>query len=194
MKERLKLYGLFKPFPTIFVKNNLDMNKILIIAIVALTSFSNANAQAGFTSTIDDKNVTILNGIITKNDVANNTAFKSWYAGNQTSYKADTAIVNAMANAKDKVQYVVFGGTWCEDTQSILPKFFKLQEESGTSENNISFYGVDRSKKTLGNLTAAFKITNVPTIIVMKDGKEIGRVVEYGKTGKWDAELAALVK
>ncbi len=170
------------------------MNKILIIALVAITSFGNANAQAGFTSTIDDKNVTILNGIISKNDVAENAAFKNWYPANQASYKADTAIINALANAKDKVQYVVFGGTWCEDTQSILPKFFKLQEESGTSENNISFYGVDRTKKTLGNLTAAFKITNVPTIIVMKDGKEIGRVVEYGKTGKWDAELAALVK
>jgi thiol-disulfide isomerase/thioredoxin len=170
------------------------MNKILIIAIVALTGFNNANAQVGFTSTIDDKNVTILNGILSKNDVATNVAFKNWYAGNQTSYKPDTAIVNAMANAKDKVQYVVFGGTWCEDTQFILPKFFKLQEESGIPESNISFYGVDRKKITLGNINAAFKITNVPTIIVMKDGKEIGRVVEYGKTGKWDAELAALVK
>ena len=177
-----------------FVKNNLDMNKILMIAIVAITSFGNANAQAGFTSTIDDKNVTILNGIITKNDVANNGAFKSWYAVNQSSYKTDTTIVNALANAKDKVQFVVFGGTWCEDTQNILPKFFKLQEESGISENNISFYGVDRSKKTLGNLTTAFKITNVPTIIVMKDGKEIGRVVEYGKTGQWDKELSELLK
>lgn len=170
------------------------MNKILLTAVVILLSISNAISQTGFTSTIDDKNVTILNGIITKNDVANNGAFKSWYAVNQSSYKTDTTIVNALANAKDKVQFVVFGGTWCEDTQNILPKFFKLQEESGISENNISFYGVDRTKKTLGNLTAAFKITNVPTIIVMKDGKEIGRVVEYGKTGKWDAELAALVK
>jgi len=170
------------------------MNKFLLLSFVGLVSFSAATAQASFTTTVDDKNVTILNGILTKNDVAENVAFKNWYAGNQTSYKADTAIINAMVTAKDKVQYVVFGGTWCEDTQFILPKFFKLQQESGTSENNISFYGVDRTKKTLGNLTAAFKITNVPTIIVMKDGKEVGRVVEYGKTGKWDAELAALLK
>ena len=170
------------------------MNKILIIAIVAILGFNNANAQAGFTSTIDDKNVTILNGILTKNDVAENAAFKNWYPANQASYKADTSVINALANAKDKVQYVVFGGTWCEDTQFILPKFFKLQEQAGITENNISFYGVDRSKKTIGNITAAFKITNVPTIIVMKDGKEVGRVVEYGKTGKWDVELAALVK
>ena len=98
-----------------------------------------------------------------------------------------------MANTKDKVQYVVFGGTWCEDTQFILPKFFKLQEQSGLSESRLSLYAVDRSKKTLGNIADAFKITNVPTIIVMKDGKEIGRVVEYGKTGKWDTELGQIL-
>jgi len=28
----------------------------------------------------------------------------------------------------------------------------------------------------------------------MKDGKEVGRVVEYGKTGKWDTELGQILK
>jgi hypothetical protein len=39
-----------------------------------------------------------------------------------------------------------------------------------------------------------FNIKNVPTIIALKEGKEVGRVVEYGKTGKWDAEVAEIVK
>jgi hypothetical protein len=34
---------------------------------------------------------------------------------------------------------------------------------------------------------------NVPTIIVLKDGKEIGRVVEYGKTGMFDKELGEII-
>ena len=41
--------------------------------------------------------------------------------------------------------------------------------------------------------TDAFNVVNVPTIIVMKDGKELGRVVEYGNTGKWDKELADIL-
>ena len=60
-------------------------------------------------------------------------------------------------------------------------------------DNNITFFGVNRSKKTLGNITNAFGIINVPTIIIMKDGKEAGRVVEYGKTGKWDVELSEII-
>ena len=169
------------------------MKKLLLVGVISI-SFATANAQTPFTTTVDKNNVTILNGIVAKNDIATNVAFANWYSGNQNNYKPDTSVTNAMANTKDKVQYVVFGGTWCEDTQFILPKFFKLQEQSGLSENNISIYAVDRNKKTLGNIAGAFKITNVPTIIVMREGKEVGRVVEYGKTGKWDTELAQILK
>jgi hypothetical protein len=33
----------------------------------------------------------------------------------------------------------------------------------------------------------------VPTIIVYKNGKELGRVVEYGKYGVFDKELAEII-
>ncbi len=170
------------------------MKKIILISIIVMMIVNDANAQTPYINTVNDRKETVLNGIITKYALANNEVLKTWYEANKNSYKPDTAVVAAMEAAKGKVQYVVFGGTWCEDTQFILPKFFKLQEQAGVADNAISFYGVDRAKKTLGNLNDAFKITNVPTIIVMKDGKEVGRVVEYGKTGKWDVELAALLK
>jgi hypothetical protein len=64
---------------------------------------------------------------------------------------------------------------------------------SGITDNTITFFGVNRAKKSLANIADAFGIINVPTIIVMKDGKETGRVVEYGKTGKWDKELAEIL-
>jgi thiol-disulfide isomerase/thioredoxin len=170
------------------------MKKIISLAIIANMISHHTNAQTPYTNTINDRKETVLNGIITKYAIANNDVLKTWYGANQTSYKPDAAVLSAMEAAKGKVQFVIFGGTWCEDTQFILPKFFKLQEQAGIADNSISFYGVDRAKKTLGNINDAFKITNVPTIIVMKDGKEVGRVVEYGKTGKWDMELAELVK
>jgi thiol-disulfide isomerase/thioredoxin len=170
------------------------MKKIILASAMVLAILGSINAQTPYTNTMNEKKETILNGIITKYAIANNEALKTWYGTNQASYKPDAAVLAAMEAAKSKVQFVVFGGTWCEDTQFILPRFFKLQEQAGIADNSISFYGVDRAKKTLGNLNDAFKITNVPTIIVMKDGKEVGRVVEYGKTGKWDEELAEIVK
>jgi thiol-disulfide isomerase/thioredoxin len=172
------------------------MKRFFILTAVLYTAIStNLNAQTPYTSSKDEKHpeVTVLNGIISKYALQNYDSFM-WYLSNQGIYDPAPEIIKAMELAKDKVQFVIFGGTWCEDTQFIIPRFFKLQEKSGFPDKSISFFGVNRAKETLGNITAAFKITNVPTIIVMKDGKEIGRIVEYGKTGKWDTELAELLK
>ena len=171
------------------------MKRIFFTGMLILITAGSVIAQTPYTVSKDEKHpeVTVLNGVITKYALINDPQY-NWYPSNQGYYTPATEIINAMEAAKDKVQFVIFGGTWCEDTQFIIPKFFKLQELSGLPDNSISFFGVNRAKQTLGNIAAAFKITNVPTIIVMKDGKEVGRVVEYGKTGKWDVELAELLK
>ena len=171
------------------------MKKYALLIFFFATVQSGLFAQAQYEILKDEKHPEqcILRGIINKYLVQNDTAYGKWYNSSQNYYNPDTATLNAFERAKGKVQFVVFGGTWCEDTQFILPKFFALQEKSGVPDANITFWGVDRTKKTMGNIATAFGITNVPTIIVMKDGKEIGRVVEYGKTGKWDKELASIL-
>ncbi len=171
-------------------------NKIFILFIIIIFNLT-ANlsyGQAAYEILQDEKHpeVKVLKGLITKSIIESDTASFKWYAANQKYYQPDTAIIGALKR-NNKVQYMVFGGTWCEDTQFILPKFFKLQEKAGIIDSNTVLFGVNRDKKTLGNIASAFNITNVPTIIVMKEGKEIGRVVEYGKTGKWDKELADIV-
>jgi thiol-disulfide isomerase/thioredoxin len=84
-------------------------------------------------------------------------------------------------------------GTWCDDSHFIIPKFYTLLDASGFSKDRVTLIGVDRAKKTLSHLAEALNIINVPTIIVMKDGKELGRVVEYGKYGLFDKELAEII-
>jgi thiol-disulfide isomerase/thioredoxin len=168
------------------------MKRYLLIALLMGCTVTIVNAQTPYTYTNDGESI-ILNGIISKYILQNDPAFK-WYAGSQSGYIPNAGALKGMEAAKSKVKYVIFGGTWCSDTQFILPKFFKLQEMSGVPDNNVSFFAMNRDKKTLGNVGDAFNVTNVPTIIVMKDGKEIGRVVEYGKTGKWDEELSAILK
>lgn len=170
------------------------MKKIVLALLVAIAITPAVVAQAQYEASQDEKHpeVKIVRGLVNKYMIQNDTAFK-WYSQSQGYYNPDTATLNAMAAAKGKYQFVVFGGTWCEDTQFILPKFFKLQEKSGLPDEAITMFGVNRAKTSLGNIAKAFNVTLVPTIIVMKEGKEVGRVVEYGKTGKWDKELAALL-
>ncbi len=139
------------------------------------------------------ENSKIFKGIIHKEDLTGDTTFK-WYSESQRIYPhPDTAAVAAFKNNSDKIYFIIFGGTWCEDTHFVLPKFFKIQEASSFPESRIILFGVDRNKTTTGSIAQAMGIINVPTIIVMKNGKELGRVIEYGKTGKWDKELADII-
>ena len=170
-----------------------NMKACLMIVLVLFIS-SKLFAQTSYETSKDaeDTTVKVLKGIITKYIIESDTSF-TWYIPNQTMYTPDSAIVNTFKREKDSVEFILFGGTWCDDTQFILPKFFKLQEESGIADSAITFFAVDTKKKTSGNIADAFHITNVPTIIIMKNGKELGRVIEYGKTGKWDKELADIL-
>jgi thiol-disulfide isomerase/thioredoxin len=171
------------------------MKRSLLILLFFISVKTELLAQSQYEISKDEKHPEqqIIRGIVNKYLVQNDTAYSKWYNNSQNSYNPDTATLNAFERAKGKIQFVVFGGTWCEDTQFILPKFFKLQEKAGVPDNTITFFTVNRAKRSLGSIAEAFNVTLVPTIIVMKEGKEIGRVVEYGKTGKWDKELAAIL-
>ena len=167
--------------------------KHFLLAFFSLLIFSFAGKAQQYETLTDSLHPKekILKGIISKSDLANNPDYNKWYTESQKIYPVPNEdAVKGMRKNKDNVNIVIFGGTWCEDTQFILPKFFRMQEASGFPEDRITLYAVDRHKKTTGSIAEDYHITNVPTIIVMKDGKEVGRVVEYGKTGKWDKEFA----
>lgn len=134
----------------------------------------------------------MLRGIVTKEQITQDTAFH-WYTDNLKTYTPDATAVAALKAKASTVSLVIFGGTWCHDTQNILPKYFSILQAAGFPEDKVTLIAVDRSKTTVGNLQKPFNITNVPTLIIMKDGKEQGRIIEYGKTGLADKELGEML-
>ena len=70
-------------------------------------------------------------------------------------------------------------GTWCGDSQHETPIFYKLMDAINFDYKNLTMIAVNRSKETPDNLQEGLKITNVPTFIFYKKGKEMGRFVEY---------------
>jgi thiol-disulfide isomerase/thioredoxin len=167
------------------------MKKLLFLAI-AILSFQYIFAQPSAQVSRDTDGNKILKGFINKKELATDTAF-AWYAQNSKGFTPSADAVQQYSANKDSVNFIIFGGTWCDDTKNLLPKFFATTDAAGISENYITLIGVDRNKKTFYNLTEAFGVTNVPTFIVMKNGKEIGRVVEYGKIGSPEKEVAQII-
>jgi thiol-disulfide isomerase/thioredoxin len=167
------------------------MKKTFFFALI-LFSVQSIFAQSSVEVSRDASGTKILKGFMNKKELAADTAF-GWYAQNIKSFTPNADVVKQYSAGKEGVSLVVFGGTWCGDTQVLLPKFFATTDAAGVPENHITLIGVDRSKKTLFNLAEAFAVTNVPTFIVMKDGKEVGRVVEYGKTGMPEKEVGEII-
>lgn len=132
-------------------------------------------------------------GIISRELIETDTSFQ-WYAENLKGYKPNQRALEGMKKYADSIQLLVFMGTWCEDSHVVIPKFFSLLDMAGFPSSRLTLIGVDRDKKTLGHLAEALDVINVPTIIVLKNGKELGRVVEYGKYGLYDIELGEILE
>jgi len=168
---------------------------IFLLSSSILTSCSTTQQIVTETKTYEasvDAESKIIKGYISRSAIENDTAFK-WFKENMKWGNADAAAVKAFQANGNNVHFVIFGGTWCSDTQNLLPLFYRLADKSSLPDNKITLIGVDREKTALNDFHKAFNITRVPTFIVMKDGKEIGRVVEYGKYGAIDKELGEIV-
>lgn len=169
------------------------MKKNQLFVIVILFFSSLVSAQDQFLVLVERPNEKTLKGIISREVLQKDTSFK-WYAENLKNYSPNAAALEGLKKNKDSVQLLTFMGTWCEDSQFIIPKLYSLMDAAGFSQDRITLVGVDRKKQTLSHLAEALNITNVPTIIALKNGKEIGRVIEFGKYGLFDMELGDILK
>ncbi len=148
-------------------------------------------AQKGYEVSTDSSGK-MLKGLISRDILENDTAFR-WFHDNQAGFTPDPETV-AILKAKGSVlRFVVFGGTWCDDTQNLLPKFFSLMDAAGIGNDQLTIIAVDRRKKSINHLPEEMHLTNTPTFIVLKQDKELGRVVEYGKNGQWQKEIGEIV-
>jgi thiol-disulfide isomerase/thioredoxin len=168
------------------------MKKFFIAVFILLVAFVPGFSQSQYEIVPDRNGEKIFKGIISREVLENDSSIK-WYAQNLKGYTPDAMALAGLKKYSDSIQLLVFMGTWCEDSHFIIPKFFTLLDAAGFPKDKVSLIGVDRSKKTLSHLTEALGIINVPTIIVMKKGKEVGRVVEYGKYGAFDKELGEII-
>jgi len=150
-------------------------------------------AQDFYEISRDPNGSKVLKGIITRKDLSSDTAF-SWFHENQKGYKPYAEAVASIRKNRDSIQLIAFSGTWCGDSKFIIPKFFSLLDSAAFSQDRLTLIAVDRKKTTTSHLAEAFNIISIPTLIVMKEGKEIGRVVEYGKNGMFDKELGEIIK
>lgn len=141
--------------------------KLIFISSLISQSFTNKNG---------DKH---LWGIVTT-DHFKEEPFAEWFTKSQEKYTSTLTKKDGKNLRKTKVK--AFLGTWCGDTQFLLPKFVKAWEAMGLDKDQIEFIALhvedEKYKQGPNKETDDYAIHKVPTFVFEKDGKEIGRIVE----------------
>ena len=103
----------------------------------------------------------------------------------------ETALL--LESAFDGAEVIVFLGTWCSDSRRELPRLWRALDDIGADHpDQIHYIGVDRDKQEPSELLAGHELLYVPTFIVRRDGREVGRIVEVSPDGI-ERDLLALL-
>lgn len=87
----------------------------------------------------------------------------------------------------------VFFGEWCHDSMREVPRLITLFEQVNNANIQVEYFGLDLKKSDPQGIALAHSIRRTPTVIVYRNGKELGRFLEYPLTD-WANDIASLAR
>ena len=121
-----------------------------------------------------------LLGHVTRDEVR---AYRPWQPLFVEPYQPDPGALAAISGNASDVTMLLIVATWCPDSKREVPRFFAIMDAAGIRESQLTMVGVDRTKKDAEGLTEKWGITRVPTFVFLRNGQEVGRVVERTPAG-----------
>ncbi len=117
-----------------------------------------------------------LIGIIDKNHLKKKP-YQKWYDKHYSEYTVNKEVVKKSNLFKD-ICFVVFIGTWCDDSQKHVSHLYKILDKLHFDYKNIKIVGVNKRKKARG-LEKNYRIDKVPTFFIYKNDRLIGEIIEH---------------
>lgn len=168
------------------LKYHIKTAAVLITLGLAFMACQSSSSKTNSESTVDyttkasmyEAADSILVGKHTRKQLEQ-TPYKEWFETNYKEYEIDKEVVSELEPLLDGVSVKVFMGTWCGDSQYHVPAFFKIMDQAGYKYTDFELYSMTEDKVTPQDFEQGLNITQVPTFIIYKDGKEVNRIVEY---------------
>jgi thiol-disulfide isomerase/thioredoxin len=165
------------------MRNNLIRNNLTSCALYGVLFFVvilSGCSSPKFVMQDSETKEAMLIGSATWSDWKKNAA---WAMYDDSTYTPnDTAIKRLAALAKSgDVSFMLFAGSWCGDSKHEVPKLSVVFKQVGVAWEKVSLYGVTRQKRENTGTAEQYAVKRVPTLIVLRKGKEVGRIVEIPK-------------
>jgi thiol-disulfide isomerase/thioredoxin len=163
------------------------MKKIILILVITFlfscsAHKSNENLENNAIElSLSNKHKKITDGILVgkaKRTDLQQIPFNEWFVKEYNGYTLTEEMEDELESKLKGYTITIFMGTWCEDSQNQVPKFYKILEEVDFPNRKITLITMARDKTTPEQFEKGLNITNVPTFIFYKNGKEINRIVE----------------
>ncbi|MFB0517001.1 MAG: thiol reductase thioredoxin [Candidatus Neomarinimicrobiota bacterium] len=104
--------------------------------------------------------------------------YSKWFVSEYEAYDLDRAVLDSLKGLLADIDIEIFMGTWCSDSRREVPRFYKILDSLGFSDQRVRLVGLDRGKVSPGHEEKGMNIHHVPTFIFYLDQVEIGRIIE----------------
>ena len=108
--------------------------------------------------------------------------YRNWFQNRYNNYHPDDTMVLLFKEKLSDYNIKLFLGTWCGDSKRESPRFFKILEAADFPMEQLEIIALDyrkgHYKTSPTGEEKGLNIIKVPTIIFLKDGKEVNRIVE----------------
>lgn len=152
---------------------------ILSLGVVGCKSVSKVQINPQQSISVDG-----LPMLLGKIDRASLTApdYNSWFQTEYNAYSVQSAVLEPAKSRLKRITIEIFMGTWCEDSQREVPRFYKILDHLKIDDKNLAIFALDdhpdRLKTSPQGEERGKNIEFVPTFIFHRNGTEIGRIVE----------------
>ena len=109
-------------------------------------------------------------------------------------YEPDGAIVERLRAIDEPMTLEVVLATWCGDSRQHVPRLLKSIAMANNPHISVELTGIGPEFVTPMNVVANENITNVPTVIVRREGREVGRFVETPAASSVEEDVADIVR
>jgi thiol-disulfide isomerase/thioredoxin len=109
------------------------------------------------------------------------------------NYEPNAQAVAAIKSIDKDTTVTLAFGTWCPDSKNYVPRLLKALRDAGNDKIQIKLIGIDNQFREPVDAVQPRRITNVPTVIVERGGREIDRIVETPAAATMEEDLAAIL-
>lgn len=137
--------------------------------------------RTGIQFSVDGRQAELLEKppLLGSQDVEGLTQHSPEYRRSADQYTPSDPIVAKLKEQPDDVQVKVYFGSWCGACKQMVPRIMKVAEQLAGSQINFDFYGLPRGITSDPEATR-IDIHAVPTGVIYRGGKEIGRIEGSG--------------